>query len=179
MNFILSKSTLIEPHRYLAGTILFINSRCVQPCIKQVHCTALPTAPTAFAHVMSLCCVLVVLAMFQSFSLWYLLWGSAMLLCYMIHVPRLCDLWCYYDLLKAKVFLIKVCTLIGRLPCSSNSKESACHAGDQGSIPGLGSSSGEGNGNPLQYSCIETPMDRGTWWATVCGVARSQTWLSD
>ena len=48
-------------------------------------------------------------------------------------------------------------------------KESACNAGDPGSIPGLGRSSGEGNGNPLQYSCLENPMDRGHWWATVHG----------
>ena len=47
-----------------------------------------------------------------------------------------------------------------RSPCSSNCKESACDAGDQGSVPGLGSSSGEGNGNPLQYSCMENPIDR-------------------
>ena len=66
-----------------------------------------------------------------------------------------------------------------RLPCSSNGKESACEAGDQGSIPGLGSSSGEGNGNPLQYSCLENSMDRGSWLATVHGVAKSWTWLSD
>ena len=46
------------------------------------------------------------------------------------------------------------------LPCSSNGKELAYDAGDQGSIPGLGSSSGEGNGNPLQYSCLENPIDR-------------------
>ena len=50
--------------------------------------------------------------------------------------------------------------MIFRLPCSSNGKESACEAGDQGSIPGLGSSSGEGNGSPLQYSCLENFMDR-------------------
>ena len=55
---------------------------------------------------------------------------------------------------------------------SSVSKESACNAGDPGSIPGLGRSPGEGNGNPLQYSCLENPMDRGTWQATVYGVAR-------
>ena len=46
------------------------------------------------------------------------------------------------------------------------SKESACNAGDPGSIPGSGRSPGEGNGNPLQYSCLENPMDRGAWWAT-------------
>ena len=48
---------------------------------------------------------------------------------------------------------------------------SACNAGDEGFIPGLGRSPGEGNGNPLQYSCLESPMDRGAWWATVHGVA--------
>ena len=56
---------------------------------------------------------------------------------------------------------------------------SACNAGDLGSIPGLGRSPGEGNGNPLQYSCLENPMDGGAWWATVHGVAKSQTRLSD
>ena len=48
---------------------------------------------------------------------------------------------------------------------------------DKGSIPGLGISPGEGNGNPLQYSCLENPMDRGAWWATVHSVAKSQTRL--
>ena len=47
----------------------------------------------------------------------------------------------------------------------------------QGSIPGLGKSPGEGNGNSLKYSCLENPMDRGAWWATVHGVAKSQTRL--
>ena len=51
-------------------------------------------------------------------------------------------------------------------------KESACNAGDPGLIPGLGGSPGEGNGNPLQYSCLENPMDRGAWQATVYGVTR-------
>ena len=50
-------------------------------------------------------------------------------------------------------------------PHSSVGKESACNAGAPGSIPGLGRSSGEGNGNPLQYSHLENPMDRGTWQA--------------
>ena len=54
-----------------------------------------------------------------------------------------------------------------------DSKASAYNAGDPGSIPGLEISPGEGNGNPLQYSCLENPMDREAWWATVHGVAKS------
>ena len=57
----------------------------------------------------------------------------------------------------------------------SDGKASACNAGDPGSIPGLGQSPGEGNGYPLQYSCLENPMDRGTWWATVHEVTQSWT----
>ena len=57
-------------------------------------------------------------------------------------------------------------------PHSSVGKESACNAGDLGLIPRLGRSSGEGNDNPLQYSCLENPKDRGAWRATVHGVAR-------
>ena len=52
-------------------------------------------------------------------------------------------------------------------------------AGDLGSIPGSGRSPGEGNGNPLQYSCLENPMDGGSWWATVHGVTKGQTQLRD
>ena len=63
--------------------------------------------------------------------------------------------------------------------CGSAGKESACHVGDLGSIPGLGRSPGEGNGNPPQYACLENPMDGGAWWATVHGVAKSRTRLSD
>ena len=61
----------------------------------------------------------------------------------------------------------------------SEDKISAHHVGDPGSIPGLGRSTGEGNGNPLQYSCLENPMDRGVWRATVHGVAKSRTQLSE
>ena len=64
-------------------------------------------------------------------------------------------------------------------PGGSDGKASACNAGDPGSIPGLGQSPGEGNSNLLQYSCLENPMDGGAWWATVHGVAKSQTRLSD
>ena len=52
--------------------------------------------------------------------------------------------------------------------------ESACNAGDIGSVPGLGRSPGVGNGNPLQYSCLENPKDRGAWRATDHGVAKCQ-----
>ena len=52
--------------------------------------------------------------------------------------------------------------------------DSACNAGDSGSIPGLGRFPGEGDGNPLQYSCLENSMDRGAWWAIVHGVIESQ-----
>ena len=59
-----------------------------------------------------------------------------------------------------------------------NPPANAGDAEDMGSIPGLGRSSGGGTSNPLQYSCWENPMDRGDWWATVHGVAKSQTQLS-
>ena len=58
-------------------------------------------------------------------------------------------------------------------PRSSIGKESACNAGDLGLTPGSGRSPGEGNGNPLQYSCLENPMDRGAWRAILHGLAKS------
>ena len=61
------------------------------------------------------------------------------------------------------------------IPGGSDGKASVYNAGDLGSIPGSGRSPGEGNGNPLQYYCLENPMDRGTSQATVHGVAKSQT----
>ena len=64
------------------------------------------------------------------------------------------------------------------IPGSSDGKESACNASDLDLIPGLGRSPGEGNGNPLQYSCLENSMDRGVWWTIVHGVAKRQTQLS-
>ena len=60
-------------------------------------------------------------------------------------------------------------------PGGSDGKESACNVEDLGSIPGLGRSPAEGNGNPLQYSCLENSMDKGVWQATVHGVAKSWT----
>ena len=67
---------------------------------------------------------------------------------------------------------------IGLLPWLSG-KKSACVAGDAGSVPGLGRSPGEGNGIPLQYSCLGNPLDRGGWGATDHGVTKSRTRLSD
>ena len=70
-------------------------------------------------------------------------------------------------------------TYIWIFPGSSDGKASAYNVGDLGSIPGLGRSPREGNGNPLQYSRLENPMDQGAWWTTVHGVAKSWTRLSD
>ena len=70
-----------------------------------------------------------------------------------------------------------VCQFGGGLgfPDSSVGKESTCNAGDLGLIPGLGRFLGEGNGNPLQCSCLENPRDGGAWWAAISGVAESRT----
>ena len=76
------------------------------------------------------------------------------------------------------LILSSLCTSAG-FPGGSEVKVSACNEGDLGSIPGSGRSPGEGNGNPLQYSCLENPMVGGVWWATVHGVAKSQTRLSN
>ena len=64
-------------------------------------------------------------------------------------------------------------------PGGSDSKESACNAGDPGSSLGSERSSGEGNGNPFQYSCLKIPTDRGAWQVTVHGVTKNQIRLSD
>ena len=74
----------------------------------------------------------------------------------------------YYGLISVRGF-----------PGGSEVKASACNAGALGSIPGSGRSPGEGYGNPLQYSCLENPMNRGAWRATVHRVAKSRTQLSD
>ena len=67
-------------------------------------------------------------------------------------------------------YIIYIC-----FPGGSDGEESTCNLGDPGSIPGLGRSPGGEHGNPLQYSCLENPMDRGAWWATVHGVAELET----
>ena len=99
-------------------------------------------------------------------------------LCYLC---RDAFLWASYPLIaeplfhpSSSLFLNPVLLFLG-----SEVKVSACNAGDLGSIRGLGRSPGEGNGNPLQYSCLENPMNGGAWWAVVHGVAKSRTQLSD
>ena len=69
--------------------------------------------------------------------------------------------------------------IIPDFPGGSDGQASAYNVGDPSSISGLGRSPGEGNGNPLQYSCLEIPVDRGDWWAAVCGVVKSRARLSD
>ena len=89
---------------------------------------------------------------------------------------------------KAALHSILINYLILGFPGGSDCKESACNGGDQGPSPGSGRSPGEGNGNPLQYSCLENSTGRGAWWATVCGIAEvtisvspliSVSWLSN
>ena len=85
----------------------------------------------------------------------------------------------FFDKLKVSLFNEM---LIGAYPCppkgfpsGSDDKGSACNAGDSGSVTGSGRSPEEGNGYPLQYSCLENPMDRGAWQATIHGVTKNQT----
>ena len=75
---------------------------------------------------------------------------------------------------RARTNNFTICMEIQDFPGDSDSKASVYNAGDPCSIPGLGRSPGEGNGNPLQYYCLENPMDRGAWQATVHGVTKSR-----
>ena len=81
--------------------------------------------------------------------------------------------------IKKFTCLKAISTITSGFPGSSDLKESAYNARGPGSIPGLGKSPGVGNGNPLQYSCLENSMDRGAWQAIVHGVTESLTWLGD
>ena len=91
---------------------------------------------------------------------------------------------CHLYILSSCHLYIRVCVCVcvcvcTGFPCGSDSKESACNAGDPDLIPGMGRSPGERNGNPLQYSCLENSMDRGVWLATVHGLAKTWTRLSN
>ena len=86
--------------------------------------------------------------------------------------------WGRTELIKVKPQAHSFLSCFSRNKCfpgGSDAKEPACNAGDPGSTPGLGRSPGEGNGNPLHYSCLENPMDRGAWGATVQRVSKSWT----
>ena len=92
-------------------------------------------------------------------------------------------IWSFFFYIKIFLFSFIVYNwqklyIFKELPCTSNGKESACSAGDLGLIPGWGTASGERNGNPLRYPCLENPMDGGAWRAIVRGVSQSQTRLS-
>ena len=88
--------------------------------------------------------------------------------------------WCYHSQSRLSGLHLKLVSIMfGGFAGGSDSKVSVCSAGDPSSIPGLGSAPGEGNGSPLQYSCLENAVDGGVWWATVHGVAKSRTQLSD
>ena len=76
--------------------------------------------------------------------------------------------------LKKEKLILVILTQIGGFPGGSNGKESACNAGHPDLLFGFGSSPGEGNGYPLQYTCLENSLDRGVWWATVHGVTKSR-----
>ena len=80
-----------------------------------------------------------------------------------------------YLLHSSAIVFLFVFTRLSGLPGSLDGKQSTCNAGDLGLIPGSGRSPGEGNDNPLQYFCLENPMDGGAWQATVHGVAKSRT----
>ena len=89
------------------------------------------------------------------------------------------NIWCMYLFKLVFPFCFIYISRSKGFSGGSDGKESACHAGDPGSIPASGRSPGKGKGYPLHYSCLGNPMDRGAWWATVHGVTKSQAWLSN
>ena len=93
--------------------------------------------------------------------------------CFMVSITSFS--WNIYFVL----WLFMINMAIMGFPCGSDNKESTCKVEDLGLISGLGKSTWGGHGNPLQYSCLENPVDREAWWATVQRVAKSWTWLSD
>ena len=93
---------------------------------------------------------------------------------------KCCILWEIEDIFKISKWRVENNLYqLGYVSCCSDGKESACNVGDAGLIPGSGRSLGKGNGNPLQYSHLANPMDIRAWQAIVCGVTKSQIWLSD
>ena len=108
------------------------------------------------------------------------------MLCMSLHINRFpylfllsVVLFIFSLFLNFKIFELSLCLPGSGLPGGSDGKESACNAGDPGSIPGSRRSPGDGNGNPLQCSCLENPMDGVAWRATIHGVMKGRTQLSD
>ena len=92
---------------------------------------------------------------------------------YKNHLTRLTP---FHDKISNKIGIDGNCiNIIKGFPGGSDGKESACSAGDLGSIPALGIPPGEGNDNPLPYSCLENSMGRRAWWATVHGITKRWT----
>ena len=101
------------------------------------------------------------------------------LLCGVTEQTRAQAPWLHGSFKSSLVLCVCVCVCAAGCPGGSDSKESACNAGDSGSIPGSRRAPGEENGYPLQYFCLENPKDSGAWWATLHGVEKSRTWLND
>ena len=95
-----------------------------------------------------------------------------------IYIYQSCFLLTYWIYLLVLIAFVWSVSGFLDFPGGSDSKESACNAGDPGSVPGLGRSPGEGNGYPLQYTCLENSMDRGASQATIHGVTKNRKWLS-
>ena len=98
-----------------------------------------------------------------------------------VQESRTVSYFCSWHLRSGSWILALLCVIVHNLgfPGGSEVKASAWNARDPSLIPASGRSPGEGNGNPLQYSCLENPKEGGAWWATVHGVAKSQTRLID
>ena len=103
----------------------------------------------------------------------------SLMLCHLYHDAVVSGLSMLFHLSVFLHYYLTVIITIAlcKVPCSSAGKESACNAEDLGVIPGLGRSPGEGNGNPVQYSCLENSMDRGAWRASICVVTKRWTQL--
>ena len=107
--------------------------------------------------------------------------SNHLILCHPLLLKSLCKQFLFVLLAFLEYLLLFTSCLSMRVgfPGGADGKESARNAGDPGSIPGSGISPGEGNGNPLQYLCLENPMVRGAWWSTVHGVAKNWIRLSE
>ena len=135
---------------------------CLSTVISHLYSPSLPSIPPSF--------FLTAVCPYTSFTFLFSFIKYLFLFIYLALLSWALGMW---------KFLVVICKLIVFLGGSSG-KESACNAGapgDTGLIPGSGRSPGGGNGNLLQYSCLGNPMDRGAWWATVHGAAKSWTQL--